>query len=104
MWLFILLIALNMSMIGFIGANFSSIAMEPFGHVAGSASSFQNSARTFVAAGIGAWIGQMYDGTTEPLALGFAICGLAALALVIWGERGHLFTRPNPPRLPTPRV
>ena len=40
MWLFILLIALNMSMIGFIGANFSSIAMEPFGHVAGSASSF----------------------------------------------------------------
>lgn len=104
MMLFILLIALNMSMIGFIGANFSSIAMEPFGHVAGSASSFQNSARTFVAAGIGAWIGQMYDGTTEPLAQGFAICGLVALGLIIWGEKGRLFTRPNPPRLPLPRI
>lgn len=104
MILFIILIALNMSMIGFIGANFSSIAMEPFGHVAGSASSFQNSARTLVAAGVGAWIGQMYDGSTQPLALGFAICGVAALAMVTWGERGKLFTRPNPPRIPTPRV
>lgn len=104
MILFIILIALNMSMIGFIGANFSSIAMEPFGHVAGSASSFQNSARTLVAAGVGAWIGQLYDGTTQPLAIGFASCGVIALALVAWGERGKLFTRPNPPRIPTPRV
>lgn len=104
MLLFIILIALNMSMIGFIGANFSSIAMEPFGHVAGSASSFQNSVRTLVAAGVGALIGQMYDGSTQPLAMGFACCGLIALAVVAWGERGKLFTRPNPPRIPTPRV
>lgn len=104
MGVFLVLIALNMSMIGFIGANFSSIAMEPFGHVAGSASSFQNSVRTLVAAGLGAGIGQLFDGTTQPLALGFAACGSIALALIIWGEHGKLFTRPNPPRLPTPRI
>ena len=100
---FLILITLNMSMIGFIGANFSSIAMEPFGHVAGAASSFQNSARTMISALIGAGIGQMFDGTTAPLALGFLCCGCVALLIVLWGEKGRLFTRPNPPHRPTPQ-
>ena len=101
---FIIILTLNMGMIGFIGANFSSIAMQPFGHIAGTASSFQNSVRTFVSAGVGAVIGAAYDGTTGPLAQGYVVCGLAALALILWGESGRLFTRPNPPHLPTPRA
>jgi DHA1 family bicyclomycin/chloramphenicol resistance-like MFS transporter len=44
--LFLLLLTGNMAMIGFIGSNFSSIAMTPFGHVAGAASSFQTFVRT----------------------------------------------------------
>lgn len=100
---FLVLIALNMSMVGFIGANFSSIAMEPFGHAAGAASSFQNAARTLLSAGIGAGIGQMFDGTTVPLAIGFLTCGIIALLVVLWAERGRLFTRPNPPHRPVPR-
>lgn len=102
LWMFLIVVGLNMSMIGFISANFSSIAMEPFGHVAGTASSFQNSARTLISALIGGSIGQMYDGTTVPLALGYLACGLVALVAVLWGERGRLFTRPNPPRRPVP--
>jgi MFS transporter, DHA1 family, multidrug resistance protein len=100
---FLVVLTLNMSMIGFIGANFSSIAMEPFGHIAGSASSFQNAVRTLVSAVIGAAIGGAYDGTTLPLAKGYLVCGVVALAFVVWGERGKLFTRPNPPRRPIPR-
>ncbi len=99
---FLIIVGLNMSMIGFIGANFSSIAMEDFGHVAGSASSFQNAARTLISAAIGAVIGQMYDGTTVPLAVGYLTCGVVALVLVLWGEKGRLFTRPNPPKRPVP--
>lgn len=101
--LFLALITLNMAMIGFVGSNFSSIAMQPFGAVAGSASSFQSFVRTILSALIGAAIGQQFTGSVVPVAAGFLICGLAALALVAFGERGQLFTRPGTTKyLPLP--
>ena len=93
--LFLLLLTGNMAMIGFIGSNFSSIAMTPFGHVAGAASSFQTFVRTGLAATLGAIIGQQFDGSVFPVAFGFLGCGLAALTLVLWCEKGKLFTRPG---------
>jgi DHA1 family bicyclomycin/chloramphenicol resistance-like MFS transporter len=93
--IFLALLTCNMAMIGFIGANFSSIAMTPFGDVAGSASAFQTFMRTVLAASIGTAIGQQFDGTVVPVALGFLVCGLASLALVLWSENGRLFTRPG---------
>jgi DHA1 family bicyclomycin/chloramphenicol resistance-like MFS transporter len=93
--LFLLLLTGNMAMVGFIGSNFSSIAMTPFGHVAGAASSFQTFVRTALAASLGAIIGQQFDGSVFPVALGFLCCGLAALILVLWCEKGKLFTRPG---------
>jgi MFS transporter, DHA1 family, multidrug resistance protein len=93
--IFLGLLTANMAMIGFIGSNFSSIAMSPFGHVAGAASSFQTFVRTVLAASIGAVIGQQFDGRVLPVALGFLVCGLVALALVLWCEKGRLFTRPG---------
>ena len=93
--LFLVLLTGNMAMIGFIGSNFSSIAMTPFGHVAGAASSFQTFVRTGLAASLGAIIGQQFDGSVFPVALGFLCCGLAALTLVLWCEKGKLFTRPG---------
>lgn len=104
LWLFVGIVTLNMAMMGFIGANSSSIAMEPFGREAGSASSFQNSVRTLLSAAVGAIIGGAYDGTTVPLAVGYLIAGIVALAALLWGERGRLFTRPNPPHRPLPRA
>jgi MFS transporter, DHA1 family, multidrug resistance protein len=93
--LFLALLTANMAMVGFIGSNFSSIAMTPFGHVAGAASSFQTFVRTVLAASIGTLIGQQFDGRVTPVALGFLVCGLVALALVLWCEKGKLFTRPR---------
>jgi MFS transporter, DHA1 family, multidrug resistance protein len=93
--LFLALLTANMAMVGFIGSNFSSIAMTPFGHVAGAASSFQTFVRTVLAASIGAVIGQQFNGSVTPVALGFLCCGLVALALVLWCEKGKLFTRPG---------
>jgi DHA1 family bicyclomycin/chloramphenicol resistance-like MFS transporter len=93
--IFLFLLTGNMAMIGFIGSNFSSIAMTPFGHVAGAASSFQTFVRTVLAAALGTVIGQQFDGTVFPVAFGFFCCGLVALALVLWCEKGKLFTRPG---------
>lgn len=97
MAVFLMLIALNMGLIGFTGANFGSIAMQPFAATAGSAASFQTFVRMGLGAGIGAFIGQFFDGTTGPVALGFLICGLMALALVAYSERGKLFRRRSIP-------
>jgi DHA1 family bicyclomycin/chloramphenicol resistance-like MFS transporter len=93
--LFLIIVALNMGMVGFTGSNFGSIAMEPFGHIAGSAASFQSFARMGLATLIGALTGQRFDGTTEPLAQGFFVTGLVALGFILWAEHGKLFTRPR---------
>jgi MFS transporter, DHA1 family, multidrug resistance protein len=93
--LFLTLLTANMAMVGFIGANFSSIAMQPFGAMAGAASSFQQFARTVIAAIIGSQIGQLYNGSVAPMAAGFLLCGLVSLVLVYWCENGKLFTRPG---------
>jgi MFS transporter, DHA1 family, multidrug resistance protein len=95
MVLFLIFLTGNMAMVGFIGSNFSSIAMSPFGAVAGAASSFQTFTKTILAASIGALIGQQFDGSVVPIASGFILCGLVSLALVFWGEKGKLFTRPG---------
>src|SRR3546814_14782430 len=99
--MFTALIMVNVGLVGFIGSNFGSIAMEDFGHMAGVASSYQSFAKTLFAATVGATIGQQYDGSTLPLAYAFLISALTGLALVFWAERGKLFTRPGtPPKSP----
>lgn len=95
LWMFTVLMMVNVGLIGFIGSNFGSIAMEDFGHMAGVASSYQSFAKTLLAAAVGALIGQQYNGTTLPLAYAFLISGAVGLVLVFWAERGKLFTRPG---------
>ncbi|MDZ7588425.1 MAG: multidrug effflux MFS transporter [Parasphingorhabdus sp.] len=95
--LFVILLAGCISMIGFTGANFSSIAMQPFGGMAGAASSFQTFVRSALGTGIGAAIGLMYDGSERPLVFGFLLCGIAAFLLILWAENGKLFQRRNFP-------
>lgn len=88
---FVVLFALAMFQFGWIGSNFNSIAMEPMGHVAGSASSVQGFIQTLGGGVIGALIGQAYDNTTTPLAWGFVILASIALGLVAIAEKGRLF-------------
>lgn len=91
---FVPLMAANMSLLGFIGANFGSIAMQPFRHIAGAASSAQSFARGGIGAALGAGIGFAYDGTARPLAAALLFSALACLALVLYSERGRLFGPP----------
>jgi MFS transporter, DHA1 family, multidrug resistance protein len=89
--LFLALAALMMFSFGLMFANFTSLAMEPQGHIAGTASSLYGSITTLLGIGIGATIGQAYDGTLLPFATGFFLCTLAALAVVLVVEKGRLF-------------
>jgi DHA1 family bicyclomycin/chloramphenicol resistance-like MFS transporter len=92
-WQFVPVMTLNLCLMGFIGANFQSIALQPFARLAGAAASVQAFMRLAIGAALGAWIGQAYDGTALPLALALLVAGVVALALVLYSERGRLFRR-----------
>lgn len=96
LWEFVILISLAMAMLGFIGANFSSIAMQPFFQIAGAASSAHTALRMGTGAILGSYIGYQYDGTAQPLAIAMLLSGLAALAIVLFSEKGKLFGRRQP--------
>jgi len=89
--LFMVLAALMMFAFGLMFANFTSLAMEPQGHIAGTASSLYGSITALLGIGIGIRIGQDYDGTLLPFATGFFLCTLASLAVVLVVEKGRLF-------------
>lgn len=98
LWYFLPLMATNLMLLGFLGANFGSIAMQPFAATAGAASSMQTFFRMFGAAVVGLIIGQAYDGTAQPFAHALLICSSLAFVFVLYSERGKLFRRLNPPR------
>ena len=98
LWLFAPLMSANLCLLGFMGANFGSIAMQPFSATAGAASSAQSFVRMLLGAGIGIMIGQAYDGSALPLAIALFGCSLASLLLVLFSERGKLFRRPRDQR------
>lgn len=90
---FLPLMACNLMLLGFLGANFGSIAMQPFAEIAGAASSIQAFLRMVLASLIGIEIGQYYDGTAKPLAYALLIASVLSLAFVLYSERGRLFRR-----------
>ncbi len=94
-WSFLFLQALSMLTIAFVASNFSAISMEPFARGAGVASSFQAFLTTALSSVLGSIVGQSFNGTPLPLALGFLVYGAFALLIVFWAERGRLFTRPD---------
>jgi DHA1 family bicyclomycin/chloramphenicol resistance-like MFS transporter len=99
LWTFSLLQAGMMFCFGMVMSNFGAIAMEPLGHLAGTAASVQGFITTIGGALFGFWIGQLFDGTTVPLTLGFAGFGIAGLVAVLITEKGGCST-PVPARRP----
>lgn len=96
-WTFAVLQGLTMFCFGFVVGNFGSMAMEPMGHIAGTASSVQGFISTTFGASLGFLIGQQFDGSAAPMTVGFVVLGLVALGFVLFAERGRLFTARNRP-------
>ncbi len=93
--LFYPLFATCFALFGLIGANFSALAMEPLGRVAGTASAAYGFATTTLSALLGGLIGRAYDGTTHPMLIGFVALGVASLVVVAITERGRMFRAPT---------
>jgi DHA1 family bicyclomycin/chloramphenicol resistance-like MFS transporter len=86
-WVFVVMQACTMTFFGMIGANAGALAMEPLGHIAGTASSLQGVITTVGGALIGFTVGQSFNGTTLPFLIGFTCCGSAALLVSLWANR-----------------
>lgn len=84
---FEVLTCLQMMCFGFVGSNLNAIAMEPMGHLAGTASSVIGAVNTVGGAVLGGVIGGAYDGTARPLVVGTLVLAVAARLLLLLTPR-----------------
>ena len=97
LWLMMVLATASLFTFGLMFSNFSALAMEPQGHIAGTASSLFGSITTLIGIAVGSAIGQYYNGTLIPLATGALLSSVFALAVVFIVEKGRLFVPHNKP-------
>lgn len=79
-------LAITFSAFGLLFGNLNALAMEPVGHIAGSAAALIGAFTTLQSAVIGILIARVFDGTLLPMAVAFLLLGLAALACLAWAE------------------
>ena len=94
-WLFFGLSGVQFFSFSMVMPNFGALAMEPLGEVAGTAASAQGFLQMVLGASIGAFIGQMFNGTTIPLAMGMLVLALLAMGLTGVAGRKPLVLKPG---------
>ncbi|MGR9156879.1 multidrug effflux MFS transporter [Rhizobium leguminosarum] len=82
-------------MFAVIATNFTAISLEPMGNLAGTATAITGFVSTTAGAILGGLVGQMFNGTVQPLFGGFALFGAVTIAATLWAENGKLFTHPG---------
>ncbi len=87
LWLFMVLMSLIFFSVAVLFANFNALALEPLGHLAGTAASVVNTVAILGSLPVGYVISMGYDGSLEPLFAGFAVLGLGALVFMALAER-----------------
>ena len=77
--------------VGILFGNLNSMAMEPLGHMAGIGAAIVGSVSTFISVPFGTYIGMQYNGTVEPMVMGFLVFG-SLTALSIFFAKGRKVT------------
>lgn len=80
--LFMLYLGSSFLFVGILFSNLNTLAIEPLGHIAGIANSVISSLQTFISVLIGAFVGQMYQGTVYPLVISFFVLSLLSLLVI----------------------
>lgn len=88
LWAFMMWGMSSFFFIGILFGNLNALAMEPLGHVAGTAAAFIGSASTALSLVLGVPLGQAYDGTVLPLVLGFATMGAGCGIVMLITNKG----------------
>jgi len=86
-WLFFVFMVSHFFTVGLIFGNLNALALEPLGHVAGTASSVMGGVSTMVSAAVAAPMTMLYDGTIAPLVAGVGFCAVASLVSMLVARR-----------------
>jgi len=76
--------ALQFFAIGFLFGNLRALAMQPVGHIAGIGAAITGFISTLMAVPISTYIGKFIEGTALPLFVGFLICGLLSIFILLF--------------------
>jgi len=76
--------ALQFFAIGFLFGNLRALAMEPVGHIAGIGAAITGFISTLMAVPISTYIGKFIGSTALPLFVGFLICGLLSIFILLF--------------------
>ena len=90
-WVFYVLFMLTFGCFGMIGANFSSLAMEHMGKVAGTANAVYGFVTITLSSSLGFLVAGSFDGTVRPLLIAYVLLGMTSLGIILITERGKLF-------------
>ena len=87
LWILMGYFLLTFFFTGVLFGNFNALAMEPMGHIAGTAAAVVGSLATIVSSVLGWMLGQAYDGTVRPMIAGFAALTILASLSMFLAER-----------------
>ena len=90
-WVFYILFVFTFGCFGMMGANFSSLALEYMGHIAGTANAVYGFVTLTLSSFIGFMVARSFDGTVRPLLIAYVLLGIASLCVILITERGRLF-------------
>jgi DHA1 family bicyclomycin/chloramphenicol resistance-like MFS transporter len=83
----LLFFGLQFFSLGFVFGNTRALAMEPIGHIAGIGSAINGFFSTMMAVPIATFIGSFVTTTALPLFIGFLVCGVCAIGLLMMLKR-----------------
>lgn len=86
LWLMMACFSVSFFCMGIIFGNQNAIAMEPLAHIAGVGSAVIGCFASLLSSLMGMIVGQFFNGTTVPLALGFVILGVLTAAAMYWAD------------------
>ncbi len=89
MWAFLVGMAAMLSCQAVLLPNLTSMALEPMGAIAGTASSVIGALQTAGGAILGGLVMATFDGTTRPLVYGFAFFAVMGSGWILWAGRGR---------------
>ena len=86
LWTFMTCFICSFFAMGILFGNLNALAMEPMGHIAGTAAAVIGSITTIISLVLGAAIGTMFDGSVLPVVGGFAGFGALSLVVMQWTD------------------
>jgi MFS transporter, DHA1 family, multidrug resistance protein len=94
-WLFIAMVAIFVVVLVASMSTTTSLAMQPLGEVAGTASAVFGAMQTVGGAVLGYFVAQAFNGTVVPLVGALLLFDLCILACFLIAEKGRLFAAPE---------